>query len=91
MEEVITSRFNRELLKKIDEAVRRGHYRSRSEALRAMTEEYLREHPDLLIGDGAKKLNENAPHISDHELESLGSSLFRDGVVPLMAEGRQRT
>ena len=56
-----------------------------------MTEKYLREHPDLLIGDGAKKLIENAPDITDHELETIGSSLFRDGVVRLVAEGRQRT
>lgn len=91
MEEVITTRFNRDLVKKIDEAVRRGHFRNRSEALRVMTEKYLREHPDLLIGDGAKKLIENAPDLSDHELEVIGSSLFRDGVVRLVAEGRQRT
>ena len=49
MEEIVTSRFNRELVKKIDEAVKRGHFRSRSEALRVMTEEYLQEQPDLLI------------------------------------------
>lgn len=91
MEEVITSRFNRDLVKKIDEAVRRGHFRNRSEALRVMTEKYLREHPALLIGDGAKKLIENAPDLSDHELEVIGLSLFRDGVVRLVAEGRQRT
>lgn len=91
MEEIITSRFNRELVKKIDEAVKRGHFRSRSEALRVMTEEYLQEHPDLLIGDGAKKLIEKAQNISNDELEAIGSSLFRDGVARLVAEGRQRT
>jgi metal-responsive CopG/Arc/MetJ family transcriptional regulator len=40
MEEIITSRFSEELVKKVDQAVFRGHFKSRSEALRVIVEEY---------------------------------------------------
>lgn len=91
MEEIITSRFNNELVKKVDEAVKRGHFQSRSEALRAMIQEYLREHPELFLGDQTTKLLNDAPDIPDNELENIGNELFKQGVTQLVAEGRQRT
>gem|GEM_PF-1143428 len=91
MEEIVTSRFSEELLKKMDQAVSRGLFRSRSEALRVMVEGYLREHPELLIGDGLKDMLEGAPRLSDEELEDLGARLFEGAsVARLVAEGRER-
>jgi len=90
MDEIITSRFNEELVKKMDETVTRGHFRSRSEALRVMVEEYLKTHPDLFIGDGLKKLVAEAPALSDKELEKIGKHLFKDELASLVAEGRER-
>jgi len=90
MEEVITSRFSEELVKKVDQAVSRGHFRSRSDALRAMVEEYLTEHPELFLGEGTRELLTNAPTMSDDELESLGFRLFKGlNVARLVAEGRR--
>jgi len=89
MEEVITSRFSEELVRKVDQAVSRGHFRSRSDALRVMVEEYLKEHPELFLGEGTRELLEKAPTMLDDELEALGSRLFRGlNVAKLVAEGR---
>ena len=87
----MTSRFTEELLKKMDHVVSRGHFRSRSEALRVMVEEYLKEHPDLLIGDGLKEILAGAPQLTDEELETLGARLYEGtSVARLVSEGRER-
>lgn len=91
VEEIITARFKNELVKKVDEAVERGHFQSRSDALRAITEQYLREHPQLFLGDHTTRLLDEAPDLSDEELEDIGRKLFKNGVAKLVAEGRTRT
>ena len=89
MEEVITSRFSEELVKKVDQAVSRGHFKSRSEALRTIVEEYLIEHPELFLGEGAQEMLATAPALQDDELERLGFRLFKGlSVAKLVAEGR---
>ncbi|MFP3984609.1 MAG: ribbon-helix-helix domain-containing protein [Candidatus Bathyarchaeia archaeon] len=89
MEEVITSRFSQELLKKVDQAVSRGYFKSRSEALRMIIEKYLEEHPELVLGDGIQELIANAPVLEDEELEQVGAKLFGGkSVAKLVAEGR---
>ena len=91
MEEIVTSRFSKELVKKIDQVVSRGHFRSRSEALRTIVEEYLKEHPELLIGDGLKEILAGAPQLSDEELEALGARLYEGASIALLvSEGRER-
>ena len=89
MEEVITSRFPEVVVKKVDKAVSRGLFKSRSEALRKITEEYLKEHPELFLGDKFQELIEKAPVLTDDELEQVGASIFRGAsVAKLVAEGR---
>jgi Arc/MetJ-type ribon-helix-helix transcriptional regulator len=89
MEEVITSRFSEELVKKVDQAVSRGYFKSRSEALRVIIEEYLKEHPELFLGDKVQALLEKAPALGDEDLERVGAKLFKGtSVVKLVAEGR---
>jgi len=90
MEKIVTSRFSKELLEKVDQAVSMGRFKSRSEALRVIVEEHLAEHPELFLGMGVQELLLNAPTFSDEELERLGSRLFRGlSVVELIAEGRK--
>lgn len=90
MEEVITSRFSKELLRKMDQAVLRGRFKSRSEAVRVIVERYLMEHPELFLGDGVEELLAKAPSLRDDELEHLGAKLFKGLSVPeLVAEGRE--
>jgi len=90
MDEIITSRFSEDLLKKVDQAVGRGYFRSRSQALREIVEGYLAEHPELFIGEAANELISKSPILSDDELERLGSRLFKGlSVVEIVAEGRR--
>ncbi|MCX6642222.1 MAG: ribbon-helix-helix domain-containing protein [Candidatus Bathyarchaeota archaeon] len=91
MEEVVTSRLPNETVKKMDQAIQRGHFRSRSDAIRTMIENYLREHPYLFIGQGTKELITNSPTLTDNDLETLGSNLFKNlNLTKLIAEGRER-
>jgi len=91
MDEVVTSRLSEELVAKVDRAVSRGYFRSRSDALRAIVEGYLSEHPELFLGKEIENILASAPNLSDEELEKLGSKLFRDvSVAKLVAENRQR-
>jgi Arc/MetJ-type ribon-helix-helix transcriptional regulator len=90
VEEVITSRFSEELVEKVDQAVSKGHFRSRSEALRVIVEEYLKEHPELFLGDRVQELVAKAPVLGDEELERVGFELFKGvSVAQLVAEGRR--
>jgi len=89
MEEIITSRFPKVVVKKVDKAVAKGLFRSRSEALRKITEEYLKEHPELFLGDKVQELIEKSPILTDEELEQIGERVFRGtSVAKLVAEGR---
>ena len=91
MNEVVTSRLPKKLVKKIDQTVLRGHFRSRSEALNTIIERYLKEHPELFLGEELENLLASAPALSDDELETVGSKLFKGSSVPrLVAEGRDR-
>lgn len=89
MEEVITSRFPEAVIKKVDKAVSNGYFKSRSQALRKITEEYLKEHPELFLGDKIQEIVKKAPVLTDDELEQVGASVFRGAsVAELVAEGR---
>lgn len=90
MEESVTSRFPEVLIKKVDKTVASGLFKSRSEALRKITEEYLKEHPELTLGDEFQELIKNAPDLTDDELEQVGAEIFRGAnVAKLVAEGRE--
>lgn len=90
MGEAVTSRFSEELVEKVDQAVSRGHFKSRSEALRVIVEDYLMEHPELFLGEGTQELLAKAPDLPDDELEQLGSKLFKGlSVAELVADGRR--
>lgn len=89
LEEVVTSRFSEELVRKVDQAVSRGNFKSRSEALRIIIEHYLKEHPELFLGDKFQELIKKAPDLKDDDLEQVGSKLFKGrSVAKLVAEGR---
>lgn len=87
--EVITSRFPKETVRKVDQAVSQGNFKSRSEALKIIIEHHLKEHPELFLGDKLQELIKKAPDLKDDELEQIGFKIFKDtSVAKLVAEGR---
>ncbi len=89
MTETITARLPDELVRRVDAAVRRGAFPSRSEALRTIVEDYLREHPEPFLEAEAEILF--GDQLSDRKLERLGAKLFSGTKVSrLVGEGRRR-
>jgi Arc/MetJ-type ribon-helix-helix transcriptional regulator len=88
--DVITSRFSEELVRKVDQAVSRGNFKNRSEALRTIIEDHLKEHPELFLGDKFQELIKKTPNLKDDELEQVGFKLFKGrSIAKLVAEGRK--
>ena len=89
MTETVTARLPDDLVRKVDAAVKRGAFPSRSEALRTILEEYLSDHPELFLETSAQELL--GEKLSDPELERLGAKIFSgSSVEKLVAEGRGR-
>ncbi len=89
MTETVTARLPDELVKRVDAAVKRGAFTSRSEALRTIVEEYLRQHPELFLETEPDVLL--GDQLSDRELEKLGAKLFSGVKISrLVGEGRSR-
>jgi Arc/MetJ-type ribon-helix-helix transcriptional regulator len=87
MTETITARLPDELVQRVDAAVKRGIFPSRSEALREIIEDHLREHPELFLDIKPEELL--GRELSDEELRKLGAKLFRGvDVAKLVSEGR---
>lgn len=85
---IIKSRFDSEVVRKIDLLVRRGVFNSRSDALRRITKEYLDRHPDLL---SEKELpNWAEPDMDESELERICGLLFSGEATAaeIVREGR---
>lgn len=87
---IINARFEQDLVRKVDDLVRRGVFKNRSEALRTMTEDYMHRHPELFLGAEAEKWSE--ADIDDDELEKICASLFagKRTAAEILAEGRGR-
>ncbi len=89
MTATITARLPEELVKRVDAAVGRGAFPSRSEALRSMVQEYMNEHPEIFL-ESEPELLLGDP-LSDGELEKMGAKLFAGvKVARLVGEGRGR-
>lgn len=89
MTETITARLPDELVQRVDAAVKRGIFSSRSEALRKIIEDHLTEHPELFLDIKPDDLL--GTDLSDEELRKLGAKLFKGvDVTKLVAEGRGR-
>jgi Arc/MetJ-type ribon-helix-helix transcriptional regulator len=89
MTETITARLPEELVQRVDAAVKRGMFTSRSDALREIVEDHLREHPELFLDIKLEELL--GRELSDEELRRLGARLFKGvDVARLVSEGRGR-
>ncbi len=89
MTETVTARLPDQLVRRIDAAVKRGAFTSRSEAFRSILEGYLGEHPELFLESDPEELL--GIELSDRELEKVGAKIFSGAkVARLVAEGRSR-
>lgn len=89
MTETVTARLPDELVQRVDAAVRRGIFPSRSEAFRRIIGDHLSEHPELFLDIEPDELL--GRDLSDKELRRLGAKLFKGvDVAKLVAEGRDR-
>ncbi len=89
MTETVTARLPVELVRRVDAAVKRGSFPSRSEAFRVILEGYLEEHPEVFLESDPGDLLGTS--LSDKELEWLGSKIFSGSrVARLVSEGRER-
>ena len=88
--EIINARFEQDLVRKVDDLVRRGIFKNRSEALRRMTEDYVDRHPELFLDAEAEKWFK--ADIDDDELEEICAGLFRGKrtAAEIVGEGRGR-
>ena len=89
MTETVTARLPDELVRRVDSAVKRGAFPSRSEAFRTILEGYLGEHPELFLDADPDDLL--GSDLSDRELEKLGAKIFSGAkVARLVGEARGR-
>ncbi len=89
MTETVTARLPDELVRRVDGAVKRGSFPSRSQALRVILEGYLEEHLEVFLESDPEDLL--GTNLSDKELERLGSKIFSGSrVARLVSEGRER-
>lgn len=88
--EVVNARFDEELIGKLDRLVEKGLFKSRSEALRRATEEYLERNSRLFLEDEAARWL--GTEMGDVELEEVCARIFsgRSSAAEMVAEGRGR-
>jgi Arc/MetJ-type ribon-helix-helix transcriptional regulator len=88
--EVVNARFDEKLVSKLDRLVEKGLFKSRSEALRRATEEYLERNSQLFLEDEARRWL--GAEMEDEELEGICARIFSGGstAAEMVAEGRGR-
>ncbi len=88
--EVVNARFDGELIAKLDRLVERGLFKSRSEALRRATQDFLERNSRLFLEDEAGRWL--GSEMSDEELERTCARIFsgRATAAQMVAEARGR-
>jgi Arc/MetJ-type ribon-helix-helix transcriptional regulator len=88
--EVVNARFDEKLVSKLDRLVEKGLFKSRSEALRRATEDYLERNSQLFLEDAARKWL--GAEMKDEELERICARILSGGstAAEMVAEGRGR-
>jgi len=65
-------------------------FKDKKDALRKVTEAYLRARPQWFLDDRIQELIGDAPDLTDDELSQLGSKIFKGAsIAKLVAEGRE--
>lgn len=90
--EIVNVRVDEEDLRRIDLAVRKGAFASRSDAIRVMVARFLREHPEAFEDPALQALWEQPP-VADEVFERLAARAFQGPktAAEIVAEGRERS
>jgi Arc/MetJ-type ribon-helix-helix transcriptional regulator len=88
--DLVNLRLDPKVVRRIDEAVKRGIFPNRSEALRQIVLRFMEEHPELFRPPSIDWLLKGG-RMSDQEFERLASVAFGGtDAAELVAEGRDR-
>lgn len=88
--EVLNVKVDRETKEKLERLVKRRVYQNKSEAVRRMLEEHLREHAGLFASEEIEGLVKEADKMTEREFERIAGEVFsgRKMAAEMVAEGR---
>ena len=88
--ELIHVKVERKINDKLGLLVKSKVYKNKSEAVREMLEDHMREHPELFLGDELKELLKHADKMSDEEFRKRMAEGLKGpkSAAELVSEGR---
>ncbi len=89
--EIVNVRLDSKSLQLVDLAVRKGTFPSRSEAIRSMVKQFIREHPKAFDDPFLSRIIHEPP-LSDEMFEEIAAQALsgEKTAADLVAEGRHR-
>lgn len=90
--ELIHVKVERKINDKLEHLVKSKVYKNKSEAVREMLEEHMKEHPELFVGDELKELLKAGDKMSDEEFRKRMAEGLKGpkSVAKMIAEDRDR-
>lgn len=90
--EILNVKIRKETMDKLEGLVRKKTFKNKSEAVRIMLEEHLKEHPELFSTAEFEGLLKEADKMSDRSFEKLAAKVFKGPktAAQLVSEGRGR-
>ncbi|MBI2648039.1 MAG: ribbon-helix-helix domain-containing protein [Thaumarchaeota archaeon] len=90
--ELIHVKVEKKVNDKLEHLVRSKVYKNKSEAVREMLDEHMKEHPELFVADEFKELLKYADKMSDEEFRKRMAEGLRGpkSAAEMIAEDRDR-
>ncbi len=89
--EILNVKVEKETMEKIKRLVRRKAYKNKSEAVREILVDHLREHPELFTPDiFGEVLSRADKKMSDREFEKLAARIFKGPKTAAQLVGKER-
>ena len=90
--EILNVKVEKETKEKIERLVKARGYKNKSEVVRRIVEEHLKEHPELFASDDIQEIAKEAEKMSDQDFDKLAYEVFGGPktAAELVAEGRER-
>lgn len=90
--EILNVKVEKETIEKLERLIKKKAYKNKSEAVRKMLEEYLKEHSELFGFDELEGILREAEGMSDGQFEKIAARVFMGGktAAQLVSQGRDR-